>query len=313
MKKEFVFVFLTSLLLLTGCTNEKAISYLDVDDKVEVPKPDPEKPDPEKPDPEKPDPEKPDPEAPYKIPSAIASYYSSIDFSKDSQTVHTALTKLTKEKHTHRLSYNDLWEVLQATDLTPAGNEVYLLYGQKGILTGQTAYTRGKNTYGGRNGEWNREHTYARSLGTPNLEQSGTGANEDAHHIRPADVQWNAARGNKKFAQGSGASGNVSGGWYPGDEWKGDVARMMMYMYIRYQEQCLPSNVAVGERNAKDVRMINLLLQWNAEDPVSPLEIQRNEYLGKAAIQGNRNPFIDNPYLATQLWGGAAAENKWSK
>lgn len=61
--------------------------------------------------------------------------------------------------------------------------------------------------------------------------------------------------------------------------------------------------------------MIKLFLQWNAEDPVSILEIQRNEYLGDLAntyAQGNRNPFIDNPYLATLIWGGPQAENKWS-
>jgi hypothetical protein len=27
--------------------------------------------------------------------------------------------------------------------------------------------------------------------------------------------------------------------------------------------------------------------------------------------QGNRNPFIDNPYLATVIWGGPSAQNRW--
>lgn len=247
----------------------------------------------------------------YIIPQAIKSYYNGIDFSKSNASLQGDLGQLTVRKHTHRLTYNDLWEVLKATDLTPAANEVYLLYGEKGVLKGKTAYARGKNQNGGRQNQWNREHVYARSLGTPKLEQSSTGANEDAHHIRPADVQWNAQRGNKKFAQGVGSAGDVQGGWYPGDEWKGDVARMMLYMYLRYPTQCLPSNVAVGEKNKTDRNMIDLLLQWNAEDPVSTIEIQRNEYLSKPEIQGNRNPFIDNPYLATQIWGGPEAENRW--
>jgi hypothetical protein len=51
-------------------------------------------------------------------------------------------------------------------------------------------------------------------------------------------------------------------------------------------------------------------LKWNVEDPVSDFEDQRNPVI--EGIQGNRNPFIDNPYLATLIWGGAtAAEDKW--
>jgi hypothetical protein len=55
-------------------------------------------------------------------------------------------------------------------------------------------------------------------------------------------------------------------------------------------------------------------LQWNAEDPVSQYEDNRNTYLGNASNtygQGNRNPFIDNPYLATKIWGGTVAQNRW--
>jgi len=54
---------------------------------------------------------------------------------------------------------------------------------------------------------------------------------------------------------------------------------------------------------------LDLFLEWNAEDPVSNFEIQRNEVISDA--QGNRNPFIDNPHLATNIWGGDEAENRW--
>ena len=60
--------------------------------------------------------------------------------------------------------------------------------------------------------------------------------------------------------------------------------------------------------------MIQLFLQWNAEDPVSQYEDNRNTYLGNSSNtngQGNRNPFIDNPYLATRIWGGQVAQNRW--
>jgi len=128
------------------------------------------------------------------------------------------------------------------------------------------------------------------------------------------------AQGNRKFADGTGNSGTVGADWYPGDataggtDWRGDVARMMMYTYIRYGNQCLPSNVVTGTTNAVDSNMINLLLDWNAADPVSQLEIQRNTYHENTAntyAQGNRNPFIDEPYLATLIWGGTPAQDIW--
>ena len=145
------------------------------------------------------------------------------------------------------------------------------------------------------------------------------GPGTDVHNIRPADRDRNTERLNRKFTDGSGNSGIVSsnGGWYPGDEWKGDVARIVMYMYMRYhgsgtqisQTNCYPYNVGFGTENAMDPNMIDLFLKWNVEDPVSDFEANRNEVL--AGIQLNRNPFIDNPYLATLIWGGLNAEDKW--
>ena len=72
---------------------------------------------------------------------------------------------------------------------------------------------------------------------------------------------------------------------------------MILYLNIRY-----------GETFDK-VGTLELFLEWNAADPVSDFEIQRNNIIYGA--QGNRNPFIDNPYLATLIWGGTPAENKW--
>ena len=159
---------------------------------------------------------------------------------------------------------------------------------------------------------YNREHTFPKALGNPDLGTDGPGA--DVHHIRASDVSRNANRGNSKYGPGAGNSGYFGAYWYPGDEWKGDVARMMMYMYLRYGNQCLPKNVAVGNLVSTDINMVDLLLQWNAEDPVSDFEDKRNTYLGNTDnffAQGNRNPFIDNPYLATLIWGGTPAENRW--
>lgn len=248
----------------------------------------------------------------FNIPSNIKEYYKTIDFSKSGIELKNQLSNLVANTHKKNLSYAEVWEAIKASDLTPAKNEVYLLYGTPGENSGTYAYKRGKNKNGGKQTDWNREHTYAKSLGTPNLETSGPGA--DAHHLRAADVGLNSQRGNLLFAKGSGKAARSNNGWYPGNEWKGDVARMMMYMYIRYNTRCLPSNVAIGNKNKVDNNMIDLLLEWNAEDPVSEVEIQRNNYLGNLSnpyAQGNRNPFIDNPYLATQIWGGPQAPNLW--
>lgn len=252
-----------------------------------------------------------------------APYYNGFNFNQTGTALKTALATKITTTHTKTLSYNGAEEALRIVDLDPTdatNTNVLLLYGfSNNICPSSTSddndhRRRNKNSDGGgATCQWNREHTYAKSLGNPDLGTSGPGA--DAHHLRAADVQRNGDRGSEKFAAGSGNSHDItSSTWYPGDEWKGDVARMMMYMYLRYGNRCLPKNVGVGTVNATDANMINLFLDWNADDPVSVVEDQRNTYLGNASNaygQGNRNPFIDNPYLATLIWGGRPAENRW--
>jgi chitodextrinase len=85
-------------------------------------------------------------------------------------------------------------------------------------------------------------------------------------------------------------------------------------MYVRYGSQCLPTGVAVGNNSLTPDDMVDLFLKWNVEDPVSDLEKVRNPYHETNITtygQGNRNPFIDNPYLATRIWGGNSAEDRW--
>ncbi len=249
-------------------------------------------------------------------------YYNGFNWTVTGSNLKSALSTKITNTHTKTLSYDDIWDVDKIIDLDPndtSNANVLLLYGFSNNMCPSSSSDdndhrrRSKNSNGGGTTcQWNREHTFAKSLGTPDLGTSGPGA--DAHHLRASDVQRNGARGSLKFAAGSGNSGSVSGGWYPGDEWKGDVARMIMYMYLRYPTRCLPKNVATGSTVSSDSNMIALLLQWNAEDPVSEYEDRRNTYLGNASNsfgQGNRNPFIDNPYLATVIWGGPVAENRW--
>lgn len=253
---------------------------------------------------------------------APAAYYNNFNWNQSGTALKNALSTKITTTHQRNLTYQQAENAIKVVDLDPTdvtNTNVLLLYGfSASICPSSTAddndhRRRNKNSDGGgATCQWNREHTYAKSLGTPNLGETGPGA--DAHHLRSCDVQRNSERGSKKFSAGSGNSQSLGATWYPGDEWKGDVARMMMYMYLRYGNQCLPINVASGTPNSIDSNMINLLLQWNAQDPVSQYEDNRNTYLGNYSNtygQGNRNPFIDNPYLATRIWGGQVAENRW--
>ncbi|UGU14946.1 endonuclease [Sinomicrobium kalidii] len=239
----------------------------------------------------------------------VPAYYNGTDISQTGNNLKNELAALITQTHTTNLSYTPgVWEALKQTDLDPGNPEnVLLIYGYNdndGNL--QTDRTRDKDSNGGSTGDWNREHVFAKSLGNPNLGTSGPGA--DAHHLRASDVSMNSSRGNLPFEDASGNARRINNSWYPGDEWKGDVARMIMYMYLRYGDRCLPSAVGVGAQTYSS-DMMDVFLEWNAEDPVSQYERNRNNILEN--IQGNRNPFIDNPVFATSIWGGPQAEDRF--
>jgi hypothetical protein len=240
-------------------------------------------------------------------------YYNDVDITLTGQNLYFALQQKI-EIASGTFNYGDTRDSMKITDENPDNTSTVLLeYGyddNDGSCT--TDRSRDKNDFGGQNCEYNREHTFARSNANPEMgdaSNSYTGIVADPHNIRPSDQKMNGNRGNKKFAAGSGHADYVgSGDWYPGDEWKGDVARIMMYMYTRYGDRCLPSLNGSGALQGS-TDMLQVYLQWNAEDPVNDFEDQRNPYLETA--YGNRNPFIDNPYLATIIWGGPIAEDRW--
>lgn len=244
---------------------------------------------------------------------AQQSYYSDVDLTLTGQDLFNAL-QMKISQYNQNFTYGDARDVLVFTDENPENTaNVLLVYGYNdndGNCT--TDRSRNKNSFGGMACEYNREHVFARSQANPEMgsaNNGSTGIIADPHNLRASDQQMNNNRGSKKFQNGNGNAGNVgSGNWYPGDEWKGDVARMMMYMYTRYGNQCLPSFAGVGSLQG-DTQMLQTFLQWNADDPVNNYEDQRNDFLQGA--YGNRNPFIDNPALATIIWGGPAAEDRW--
>lgn len=224
----------------------------------------------------------------FNIPSAIASYYDNVVFSEDSDLMLEELTSVTRSKHSTILSYGQRHQYLYDADEDLSNsNNVTLMY--SGESRYWEEYTSGTNSYTPQT--FNTEHVYPQSL------LNSDDAVTDLHHLRACDATVNSDRLNYPFTDGTGTYQLIGETWFPGDEWKGDVARMMLYLNIRY-----------GETFTK-VGTIELFLKWNIEDPVSAFEEQRNTIIFGA--QGNRNPFIDNPYLATIIWGGNDAQNRW--
>lgn len=252
---------------------------------------------------------------PFYCLAQIPDYYTGIDFNETGDDLKEQLEELITDTHIYELVYTpDVWNALKLADLDPENPEnVLLLYGYNdddAILSNDRTRDKDLSCHTSScTGLWVREHVYPRSLGDPDLGSSGPGS--DAHHLRSIDSQMNNSRSNRVFNDGSGNAGVLpNGNFYPGDEWKGDVARMMMYMYVRYQDRCEAVVVGAGSVSYSNYGdMPDIFLEWNMEDPVSQYEINRNTILED--MQGNRNPFIDNPYLATIIWNGPQAEDTW--
>ena len=197
------------------------------------------------------------------------------------------------------LSYGDVWDALKQTDEDPDNsNNVVLFYKNE---------SSPKDNNGGDSGNWNREHVWAKSHG-----DFGTspGPGTDLHHLRPADVQVNSIRGNKDWDNGGepveGAPGNSTDNdsFEPHDEVKGDVARMIFYMAVRYEGTDsfpdLELNDQVENGKAPLHGKLSVLKEWHEADPPSDFERNRNDVVFD--IQQNRNPFIDNPDWVGSIW-----------
>ena len=226
--------------------------------------------------------------------TSAASYYTgsyTYDRLEDlsASTLLTTLRGLMTSTHSYKSSYANCRDYANKTDCeNGSGTNIITLY---------TSYSTSHSEYNGGNG-WNREHVWPKSLGGFN--QDGAGA--DLHHIRPSENRTNSNRGNLKYGNVNGGStstgnlsglvgGNYSGYFEPLDEVKGDVARICLYVYVRYGTEYTQCSKITNVFQSVDV-----LLEWCALDPVDTWEMGRNEVVGK--IQGNRNVFIDYPELA---------------
>ena len=214
-----------------------------------------------------------------------------------SATLLTTLRKLMTDTHDYISSYTDCKNYSDKTDCEKNNGRVTLIY---------TSYSATMSQWNG----WNREHVWPQSLGGGNT--SGGGA--DLHHIRPSDGTVNSTRSNKKYGYADGGKavygsnpatnylGGYSGTYFePLDNVKGDVARIVLYVYVRW-------GTAWGADSVTEVfQSVDVLLEWCALDPVDTWEMGRNEVV--EGIQGNRNVFIDYPELAWLLFDREIPEN----
>ncbi len=209
-------------------------------------------------------------------------------------SLHTLMTST----HSYTSSYDDCHYKANITDCEEGNGKVTLIY---------TGYSATMSQWNG----WNREHVWPKSLGG----DSTKGGGADLHHIRPSDSGVNSSRGNKKYGNvGSGtakygtdpAVGEL-GGYYsstyfePLDEVKGDVARICLYVYVRWGSDWGATSIT------KVFQSVDVLLEWCELDPVDTWEMGRNDAV--QSIQGNRNVFIDYPELAWLIFGESVPDS----
>ena len=202
-------------------------------------------------------------------------------------------------------SYGDVTDMLLEADRNPQNSsQVWMMYVES--PRSKIDYQLGSSNIG----VWNREHIWPQSRGgfadgtssfsdgidiwLPTGPDDILAGHADAHHIRAEDGAENTLRSNRDYGSDyNGPTGNQG-------SWRGDVARALFYMAVRYNGLSLvngnPVDSTVGQMGD-----LASLLAWNQADPADDFEMHRNNYI--ATWQQNRNPFIDYPLLANYIFG----------
>ena len=164
------------------------------------------------------------------------------------------------------------------------------------------------------NNFWNREHVWPKSHGDFDAgDPFEVPAYTDAHNLKPVDHSMNTLRGEKDFENGGDVVFNGSSltdcfstnsTFEPRNEVKGDIARMIFYMDLRYEGGSGEPNLVVVEGLTTypnpQIGSLSTLLEWHEQDPPDAFEKRRNDVIFK--WQGNRNPFIDYPEFVNYLY-----------
>ena len=270
------------------------------------------------------------------------NYYATVNSSTPAllrSTLHAVIKDHTKIPYT--ATGTDTWNVLELADQHPTNTTQIL------DLYKNAAYTK----VGGGNTFYNREHTWPNSYGFPN-DGITNYPYSDCHHLFLCDIAYNGARDNNPFLNGTaswtvyttlanagqgGGSGPFPstsnwgsspastppiGGWQTWAARKGDVARAVMYMDVRYEggTHGITGAPEPDLRLTDDLNLINasatgsnlsvaymgklsVVLQWHAEDPPDAKEMAHTNAV--FTYQGNRNPFVDHPEWAECLFSGS--------
>jgi len=233
-------------------------------------------------------------------------YYTSLNGKSGAQLKQAVQDIIANPAVVRAHNYGDITDILKKADQNPLNsNQVWLMYKE----TSRAKYLF--QDTGDGTGRWNREHIYPQSRGgfTDGTSATADGidvwvssnadslqhGHADAHHLRAEDGPENSSRNNRDYGLGdyNGFAGNAG-------SWKGDVARAVFYMSVRYNALSVvngnPPDTTVGQLGD-----LATLLQWNQNDPADDFEMNRNNYV--YTWQYNRNPFIDLPNLADYIFG----------
>ncbi len=229
-----------------------------------------------------------------------SGYYNAAE-GKTGAELKTALYNIIKGHTT--IIYDNVDEALKVLEEDPNNsNNIILLYKQ---------VSSPKSNFGSGVDNWNREHLWPSSHG--NFDTSppeGT----DLHHMRPTDVSVNSDRGDKDFDNGGTTHPEAvlckwtSDSWEPPDVVKGDIARSIFYMAVRYEGENGETNLEIQDNYTSTstgngyLGKLSTLLQWHTNDPPDDTERERNNKI-YTSYQYNRNPFIDRPEFANCIWG----------
>ena len=136
---------------------------------------------------------------------------------------------------------------------------------------------------------WNREHLWPQSHGSRREPMKS-----DLHHLKPTDATVNGRRGSLDFDTGGDAEGEApdtfldGNSFEPRDEVKGNVARAIFYMDVRYEGRSgEPDLVLVPGQTGSGTTLgkMCVLLKWHNDDPVSDEERARNQKIREISGQ----------------------------
>lgn len=217
---------------------------------------------------------------------------SSTESGVPSSELYSTLQTLMKNNHSTVTSYDGTRDLFKYTDCQNGGNPSTISSFYSGVAIGPE-WDSGST--------WNREHVWPNSKG----DLAGNGEN-DIMMLRPASVSENSIRGNKAYGTTTSASyynpNDEGGGTY---DLRGDVARIILYQYVRWGCTNTGSSYnSTGIFGADGIiESQDVLLTWIEEDPVDTWELGRNDSV--EAITGTRNVFVDYPELAFDLFNEA--------